>query len=96
MMSAFASFVFVTALCIALGAMAATWRTYAADFTALRQKLAASNPVLELRFLTITTTVRQEDSVEWRPGFTPLAAQIQARRSQYRPVRQPGLRHAAA
>ena len=96
MMSAFSSLLFVAAAFVAFGAMATAWRAYGAEVLALRQQLANCDPISEVRFVTITTLVRQEGVDLWRPGFRPLAAQIQARRSQYRPVRQPGLRHAAA
>ncbi len=96
MMSALASILFVAALCLALGAIAATWSAYGAEVLSLRQQLAACDGVRELRFVTITTLVRQEGADLWRPGFRPLAAQIQARRSHYRQLRHSGLHHAAA
>jgi hypothetical protein len=96
MMSALISILFVTAFCLALGALAATWSAYGTEVLALRQQLAACDRVRELRFVTVTTLVRQEGEDLWRPGFRPLAAQIQARRSPQARVRRPQLRHAAA
>lgn len=96
MMSAIVSILFVAAFCLALGAMSATWRAYGAEVLSLRQQLAACDPARELRFVTITTLVRQDGAETWRPGFRPLAGQMQARRSHSRQVRQPQLHHAAA
>ena len=100
MMSVFVSLLFAAALCLALGAMAVTWHAYGADVLSLRQQLAACDPVRELQFVTITTLVRVEVEDLWRPGFRPLAAQMQARRPHARPLRQlelrPDLQHAAA
>ena len=100
MMSAFVSILFVGAFCLAMAAIATTWRAYGTELLTLRQQRAACDPVRELRFVTITTLVRLEGADLWRPGFRPLAAQIHARRGQYRQVRQPELRpelrHAAA
>jgi hypothetical protein len=85
MMSALVSILFAATLCLALGAIVATWRSYGTDVLSLHQQLAACDGLRELRFVTITTQVRQESADLWRPGFRPLAAQIQARRSQHRP-----------
>ena len=79
----------VVAMCsayLALGTMAATWRSYAACALSLRQQLASCDVVQELRFVTITTQVRTESPEVWRPGFRPLAAQMQAHRSHCRPA----------
>ena len=86
MMSTLVSILFVAALCMALGTMAATLRAYGAEVLSLPQHVAACDPVRELRFVTITTLVRQEGAEMWRPGFRPLAAQIRPRRAQNRPA----------
>ena len=86
MMSALVSILFAAALCLALAAMAATWRAYGAEVLSLRQQFAACDGLRELRFVTITTQVRQESAEVWRAGFRPLAAQIQPRRAHYRPA----------
>jgi hypothetical protein len=100
MMSAFVSLLFAAAICLALAAIASSWRTYGAQVLSLRQQLAACDSVRELRFVTVTTMVRLEGDDLWRPGFRPLAAQMQVRRPHSRPLRQPELRpelrHAAA
>ena len=86
MMSALISILFAAALSLALRAIATTWRTYGAEVLSLRQQLAACDSVQELRFVAITTLVRQEGEEVWRPGFRPQAAQVQARRSHYQPA----------
>ena len=96
MMSALVSILFVAAFCLALGAMSATWRAYGAEVLSLRQQLAACDPARELRFVTITTLVRREGEDLWRPGFRPLAAQMQVSRLHSRRAHQPELQHAAA
>ena len=96
MISAFASLVLAVAASLALGAMTATWRTYGGEVLSLRQQLATCERSRELRFVTITTLVRMEGEDQWRPGFSPLAAQMTARRSQPRRALQPELQHAAA
>ena len=96
MMSALVVFLFVAASCLALGAMASTWRAYGAEVLSLRQQLASCDRSRQLRFVTITTLVRQEGEDLWRPGFRPMAAQMQVRRSHFRRAFQPELQHAAA
>ena len=86
MMSALVSILFVAALVLALGAIATTLRAYGSEVLSLRQQFAACDPVRELRFVMITTLVRNERADVWRPGFRPLVAQIQPRRAQNRPA----------
>jgi hypothetical protein len=84
MMSVLIPILFSAAVCLALVTIAATWSAYGPSALMLRQQLADCNSIQELRFLTITTLVRQETADVWRPGFRPLAAQIQTRRPHYR------------
>ena len=75
MIATLVSLLFAAAACLALGAMAASWRAYGATALSLRQQLALCDPVRELRFVRITTLVQMENSEVWRPGFRPLASQ---------------------
>jgi hypothetical protein len=86
MMSALIPVLFSAAVCLALASIAVTWLAYGASALGLRQQLADCNSIQELRFVTITTLVRQENAEVWRPGFRPMAAQIQTRRPRYRPA----------
>ena len=96
MMSALISLLFAVAVCLTLVAIATTLRTYGTETLSLRRQVAACDPVRELRFVKITTMVRQDGPEFWRPGFRPLAVQMQARRAQFRQNRRPELRHASA
>ena len=96
MMSALVSILFVAALSLAMGAIVTTWHAYGAEVLSLRQQLAACDGRRELLFVTIITLVLPEGADLWRPGFRPLAAQMQARRSHSRQVRHSELHHAAA
>lgn len=91
MIAALVSLLFASAACLALGAIAATWRIYGAEALTLGQQLAACDPTRELRFVRITTLVQVEDSELWRPGFRPLAS---LPRRHSRPQLRPALRAA--
>ena len=95
MMTMLTAGLFAAAFCLAITAIAESCHRYGQAALSLRQQLAACDPVREVRFVTITTHVRQahvrQESAEvWRPGFRLLAAQMQAHRS-----RRPILRAAA-
>ena len=91
MIAALVSLLFAAAACFALGAIAATWRTYGAEALSLRQQLAACDPSRELRFVRITTLVQVDGAEVWRPGFRPLAG---LPRRHACPQRRPALRAA--
>ena len=74
MIATLASLLFAAAACLALGAMAASWRAYGAEVLSLRDQLAACDPVRELRFVRITTLVQMDNAEVWRPCFRPLAS----------------------
>ena len=74
MIATLVSLLFAAAACLALGAIAASWRAYGPAALSLRQQLAECDPARELRFVRITTLVRLANSEVWRPGFRPLAS----------------------
>ena len=87
MIATLVTMLFAAAACLALGTIAASWRTFGPAALSLRQQLAQCDPVRELRFVRITTLVQMESAEVWRPGFRPLT-------SQPRPHRRPQLRQA--
>ncbi len=80
MLSLLIAGLFAAAFCLAIAAIAEGWQCYGQAALALRQQLAACDPLRELRFVTITTHVRQETAEVWRLGFRPLAGQTQTHR----------------
>ena len=86
------SMLFAAAACLALGAIAVSWRSYGAAALSLRQQLAACDPLRELRFVTVTPLVRCESAQVWRPGFSAMTSRTQR---PPRPVLYPGQRAAA-
>jgi hypothetical protein len=94
MIAALVSMLFATAACLALGAIAATWRQFGAAALSLREELANCVSTREMRFTVITTHVHRQGADTWRPGFRPLAS-LTLRQPRRREIRQPGLRAAA-
>lgn len=82
MFAAIAAMLFPAAAVFAAAAIALSWLRYGPIVRALRGELAACETRRELRFVVVTTEVRQ--AAARRPGFRPLAAEPMGRRPALR------------
>ncbi len=76
MLTALIATLFAAATFLALAAIGASWRDHGAAALALHRQLKACGTTREFRFTLVTTEVRREGAMVYRPRFRPEARNL--------------------